>query len=51
MSLYLVLFAYSPEALARFAEDPQDHSAAVREMGEAMVAENKGSPAGASSEA
>ena len=32
MRLYLTLFAYTPEALARLAKDPQDRSAAVREM-------------------
>ena len=35
MPLTLALFAYTPEALARLAQDPQDRSAAVRQMVEA----------------
>ena len=32
---WLTLLAYTPEALARLTQDPQDRSAAVREMVEA----------------
>ena len=35
MPLTLALFAYTPEALARLAQDPQDRSAPVRQMVEA----------------
>ena len=35
MPLYLSLVAYTPEALARFTQNPQDRSAAVREWTEA----------------
>jgi uncharacterized protein with GYD domain len=36
MPLYMVQFAYTPEAWADLVENPQDRSAAVRELTEAL---------------
>ena len=38
MPLALTLFAYTPEALASLAQNPEDRSAAVRELAEGMGA-------------